>query len=152
MGKCCFFIGHRDTPPTIRPSLVNAVEQHIVAYGVARFIVGHYGDFDRMVANVLSEAKTRHRQIKVYLLTPYHPAERPVAVPHGFDGLYYPFEERVPPRLAIVRANQKMIDKCDFLIAYTVHPGNARNLVDYARKKEKQGIIQVENLADLVLL
>ena len=45
MGKTCFFIGHRDTPDTIFPQLVDEVERHISAHGVDTFVVGHYGRF-----------------------------------------------------------------------------------------------------------
>ena len=46
----CFFIGHRDTPDSIYPDLLRAVEEHITKYGVTEFIVGHYGSFDFLAA------------------------------------------------------------------------------------------------------
>ena len=80
------------------------------------------------------------------LLAPYHPAERPIDMPPGFDGIFYPpGMESVPRRYAIVRANRYMIDHMDYLIAYAWHPAsNTRNLLDYAQKRE----IPVRNLAD----
>ena len=39
----CFFIGHRDTGESVRPALVQAVEQHITECGITDFVVGHYG-------------------------------------------------------------------------------------------------------------
>ena len=85
------------------------------------------------------------------MLIPYHPAERPVETPPGFDGTFYPpGMESVPRRYAIVRANRYMVDHADFLIAYAWHPAsNARELVEYAEKKIGKGIIQVMNLAPL---
>ena len=44
--KTCFFIGHRDTPESVRPLLDETVERHIAEYGVTDFVVGHYGRFD----------------------------------------------------------------------------------------------------------
>ena len=45
------------------------------------------------------------------MLIPYHPAERPVETPPGFDGTFYPPGiESVPRRYAIVRANRYMVD------------------------------------------
>ena len=35
----CFFIGHRDTPPSILHKLREAVERHITEYGVEEFVV-----------------------------------------------------------------------------------------------------------------
>ena len=102
-GKSCFFIGHRETSEEVYPELYAAVEQHIVEYGVTEFIVGHYGGFDRLAAKAVIEAKKTHPGVVLTLLLPYHPAERPVAPPEGFDGTYYPpGMERVPRRVAIV--------------------------------------------------
>ena len=133
--KSCFFIGHREASEAIYAELRAAVEQHIVEFGVTEFIVGHYGGFDRLAARAVIEAKKTHPEVTLTLLLPYHPAERPMATPEGFDGTYYPPDmERVPRRLAIVRANRYMVDHVEYLIAYAWHPGsNARNLVDYAR-------------------
>ena len=123
--KSCFFIGHREASEEIYPVLYAAVEQHIVEYGVTEFFVGHYGGFDRLAA----------------LLLPYHPAERPISTPDGFDSTFYPpGMESVPRKIAIVRANRYVVDHVDYLIAYAWHPAsNARELVEYARRREKNG-------------
>ena len=147
MGHTCFFIGHRETSDSIFPALVQAVERHVTEYGVTEFIVGHYGNFDRLAARAVLKAKERHPQVTLFLLLPYHPADRPIPAPEGFDGTFYPpGMERVPKRAAIVRANRYMADHCDFLIAYAWHPAiNARELVDYAQAR---GTVQVDNLWD----
>lgn len=49
--KSCFFIGHRGSSCSLLPLLDSAVEQHITEFGVEEFIVGGYGNFDRMVTN-----------------------------------------------------------------------------------------------------
>lgn len=145
--KSCFFIGHREAPDTIFPALVDAVEHHIVNIGVTEFIVGNYGAFDRMAARALAGAKSRHPEISVLLLTPYHPAQRPVEAPPGFDGIFYPpGMETVPYRLCVVRANRYMIDHVDCLISYVWHPAsNAQKILEYAGKKK----VAVMNLGDL---
>lgn len=76
-GKSCFFIGHREASEEIYPALYAAVEQHILEYGVTEFIVGHYGGFDRLAASAVKEAKRFYPEVKLILLLPYHPAERP---------------------------------------------------------------------------
>lgn len=81
----CFFIGHRDAPRTLRPRIREAVEQHIVQYGVTRFLVGHYGLFDAMAAGAVIKAKEEHPNITLEMLIPYHPAECPIDLPEGFD-------------------------------------------------------------------
>lgn len=145
----CFFIGHRDAPPFLRLKIQEAVSQHIVRYGVTRFLVGHYGLFDGMAATAVIEEKEKHPNIILEMLIPYHPAERSVALPEGFDSLYYPFSgESVPRRLAIVRANHAAVQQSQYLIAYARYPGNARNLLQYALGRQAYGKIQVLNLAE----
>ena len=150
-GKSCFFIGHRETPDNVLPILQEAVNKHIEDDGVTEFIVGHYGNFDYLAVKAVTAAKQLHPDITLSLLIPYHPAERPIKKPKGFDNTYYPpGMEYVPRKLAIVRANRYMVDHVDFLIAYAWHPAsNARELVEYAEKKMEKGVIQVTNLASL---
>ena len=139
-GKSCFFIGHREASEEIYPALYAMVEQHIVEYRVREFIVGHYGGFDRLAASAVREAKRCHPDVRLVLLLPYHPAERPVQTPAGFDGTFYPSGmEGVPRKVAIVRANRYVVDHVDYLIAYAWHPAsNARELVRYAQKHGKR--------------
>ena len=149
-GKSCFFIGHRETSERIYPALCAAVEEHIIHKDVTEFVVGHYGGFDKQAARAVKAAKQNHPEIELILLLPYHPAECPVPVPDDFDGTYYPpGMEHVPRRVAIVRANRYMVDHADFLIAYAWHPAsNARELLEYARKRESKGLIQVTALSN----
>ena len=145
MSKTCFFIGHRDAPDSLMPELVSLVERHISEYGVEEFTVGRYGRFDHMAADAVLEAKAHHPGVRLIYLRPYHPAERNLETPKGFDGSFYPFTtECVPRRLAIVHANRYMVDNADLLIAYAWHPAsNARDLVEYARRREKTGQIHI---------
>ncbi len=145
MGKRCFLIGHRDAGRELLPALVEAVELHITQYGVTEFFVGHFGAFDTLAGQAVAQVKTKYPQVGLAMLLPYHPAERPVTLPDGFDGSFYPFEDRTPRRYAIVKANQYMVNHVDFLIAYVWHPAsNSRNLVEYA---ERRGI-PVTNLGE----
>ena len=143
--KSCFFIGHREASPEVFPALTEAIEQHITEYGVTEFIVGHYGGFDHMAAKAVIAAKKQHPEITLSMLIPYHPAERPMELPQGFDNTFYPpGMEKVPRRLAIIRANRYMVDHVDYLIAYAWHSaGNARNLMEYAKKREQRNLISV---------
>lgn len=150
MEKTCFFIGHRDAPDSLAPELDALVERHITEYGVGEFVVGRYGGFDALAASAVKRAKARRPDVRLVCLRPYHPAERPEKTPSGFDGSFYPpGMERVPRKLAIVRANRYMVDNSDFLIAYAWHPGNARELVEYAQRREWRGLLRVEVLGQL---
>lgn len=147
MGKSCFFIGHRDADSDILLQLEKEVERHICELGVTEFIVGGYGAFDRLAARAVISAKAVHPEIVLMLLLPYHPAERSVNLPMGFDGSFYPPNmERVPRRFSIVRANRYMVDNVDYLIAYAWRPGsNAKALIDYAESKS----VAIMNIAIL---
>lgn len=149
--KTCFFIGHREAPDSLLPILDAEVERHITEYGVTDFVVGGYGRFDTLAAQCVKVAKKRHPGITLTLLLPYHPYDRPKPTPSGFDSAFYPpGMETVPKRLAIVQANRHMVDHSQFLIAYAWHPAsNARNLVEYARKRENHGLIKVTVLAKM---
>lgn len=144
-GKSCFFIGHREASNKLLPILRQTVEKHISEYGVTEFIVGGYGGFDHLASKAVISLKQQYPQITLSLLIPYHPAERPIESLPGFDNTYYPpGMEKVPRKLAIVRANRYMVDHVDYLIAYAWHPAsNARDLVEYARKLETKGRISV---------
>ena len=130
----CFFIGHRDAPSDLYPSILSAVEEHIVQYGVTEFLVVQYVAFDRMAAKAVIQLKEKYPEVKLTLLLPYHPGERKVELPDGFDGSLYPEgQETVPKRLAIVRANQYAVKHSGYLIAYAWQPGsNARKVVEGA--------------------
>ena len=80
MGSC-FFIGHRETPDRVYPTLLETIERHITEYGVSEFVVGRYGNFDRLVIWALSQAKRAHPDITLMLMTPYYPVNRKVDLP-----------------------------------------------------------------------
>lgn len=148
----CFFIGHREAGEGLLPTLTAAVERHITEYGVTSFMVGRYGNFDKLAARAVIDAKKRHPEVTLTLLLPYHPFDRPIPTPEGFDDTFYPPDmETVPKRVAIVRVNRYMMENSSHLIAYAWHPAsNARELVEYAQAREKKGKIHVENLAEKV--
>ena len=97
--KSCFLIGHRDTPESIYPLLLNTVDFAATVLGIKEFIVGHYGLFDHMAAKAVLTLRRSDPELSLFLLLPYHPAERPIQAPTGFDGTFYPpGMESVPRR------------------------------------------------------
>ena len=146
----CFFIGHRNAPQELWPRLKETVERHITEYGVTDFVVGRYGRFDDMAAGAVRAAKKRHGTVTLTLLLPYYPFGGSFCVKE-FDGTLYPQEiESVPKPAAIVRANRYMVEMSDFLICYYKKlAGGTRDIVEFARRREKNGLIRVTNLADL---
>ena len=62
-------------------------------------------------------------------------------------GFYPSGMECVPKPCAIARANEYMIQNCHYLICYSRgYVGNIRKLVNMALKRERQGMIKIENL------
>lgn len=146
--KSCFLFGHRDSPYDIQSDIEAAVERQYLTYGIRQYYVGGYGAFDSMAASAVKRVKKRYSDISLYLLLPYHPAERPIETPEGFDGTFYPPLENVPRRYTIVRANRYMIETCDSIICYVNHIGNTRMLWEYAQRRAKKGELFIENLAE----
>lgn len=141
--KLCFFMGHRDAPEALFPALEAEVERHITALGVTAFVVGHYGQFDRLAARAVRQAKKRHPQVSLTLLLPTLPGVQSAPIPRGFDGVFCPpgLEGSGSP---ILRANRCMAGRCQYLIAYVRCPsGNAARLVDYVRPRQRRGDLTI---------
>ena len=148
--KSGFFIGHREADERLLPRLELTIERLIAEENVRYFYVGGYGGLDRIAAVAVKHAKQKYPDITLMLVLPYHPAERTVPTPNGFDGTYHPEGlENTPRRYAIVRTNQIMVDTCDSLVCY-VRQGasNSRNLLEYARRREEKSLIQIINIRE----
>ena len=152
MSECnsCFFMGHREADERLLPRLELTIERLIAEENVRYFYVGGYGGFDRIAAAAVKRAKQKYPDITLMLVLSYHPAERAVPAPDGFDGTYYPEGlENTPRRYAIVRTNQIMVDTCDWLVCYVCHgASNSRNLLEYAQQREAKGLMQIVNMGE----
>ena len=146
----CFFVGHRDAPEELRPLLAEAVERHVTEYGVTGFVTGHYGRFDAMAANTVRLLKKRYPVVTLTLLLPYHPLPGQKERFKDYDAAFFPPDmENVPKPFAIVRANEYMIRSRDYLICFDRGQiGKTRDFVELARKRERKGLIHIENLAE----
>lgn len=144
----CFFIGHREADERLLPRLELVINRLIIEENVRCFYVGGYGGFDQIAATAVKRAKKEYPDITLMLVLPYHPAERPIEKPLGYDGTYYPEGlEKTPRPFAIVKTNRIMVDTCDWLICYVRHgASNSRKLLEYARRRERKGLIQIKNV------
>ena len=150
-GKSCFFVGHREANERLLPRLELEIDRLIQEDNVRYFYVGGYGGFDRIAAAAVKHSKQKYPDITLMLVLPYHPAERAVPTPDGFDGTYYPEGlENTPRRYAIVRTNQIMVDTGNWLVCYVQHGvSNSRNLLEYAQRREEKGLIQIINIGEI---
>ncbi len=147
--KICFFTGHSNAPKSVYSALEDAVERHIVEYGVTQFRVGNYGDFDRMALQAVRDVKKRHACVSLCLVLPYWPeAGRILPDLEGIDRTLYPQElDDVPHPFAITRLNRLMVCDATHLIAYVNHSwGGAAKTLEYAQVRQRRGELTITNL------
>ena len=146
----CFFMGRREADERLLSRLELTIERLIVQENVRYFYVGVYGGFDRIAAAAVKYTKQKYPDTTLMRVLPYHPAERTVLTPIGFDGSYHPEGlENTPRKYEIVRTNKIMVDNCDWLVCYVYHgASNSRNLLEYAQRRKVKGLIQIVNIGE----
>lgn len=135
----CTFFGNRDAPQEIEPMLYQTITRLILEKGVTMFYVGNHGRFDRMVYHCLRRVKQKFTCIHYYVVLAY--------LPRGVkDSEYYQEEEtlypegleQVPYRVSIIKRNEWMIERSDFVVTYAAYTqGGAGIFQDLAEKKGK---------------
>ncbi len=140
--KSCTFFGHRYVSGKIEdvltPLLISLIENN-----VSVFYVGSQGDFDHIVIKSL---KTKYPYISYYIVLAYLPVTKNNYYIDYYENTLYPEGlESVPPKYAIVKRNQWMIQKSDYVIVYVNQSfSNAAKLKAFAEMKGKIVI----NIAD----
>ena len=138
----CSFFGHKDTPSSVYPRLVDTIKDLIMNHGVDGFFVGNQGSFDSMVLKALRELKQMYPHIYYNVVLAYMPGEK-----QGFN-FYEPTEtflpegiESVPRRFAISWGNKWMVRESQIVVCYITHSwGGAVQFVEYAEKQGKKTI------------
>ena len=139
---CCFF-GHRDAPDSIASHLEQILRQMIEANNITQFLVGHQGNFDRVVTRVLAKLQKEYPQIRCYIVLYRLPTKSSVEYP--LETLYPEEIATVPPLFGIDRRNRWMLGCSDMIVAYIKSElGHAST---YLRVAKKQGKSYV-NIAD----
>lgn len=135
------FCGHRDFQETgdIKARLTGILaalatqEETLICY------IGGYGAFDRFAAQCVKEAQKTANNIRNRLVVPYLTAamQKELKEREGFfDEVIYPALENVPPRFAILRRNEWMVEQADLVIGYITHNfGGASKTWQYASRK-----------------
>lgn len=130
------FCGHAEIAQTddVRNWLIRTVES-LILDGADIFYLGGYEAFDGLAAAVLRELKKTYRHIQIVLVLAYLNRNVNAA---GYDSTLYPELEEVPPRFAISKRNEKMVEMADVVIAYVTHNwGGAAKTLEYAKRKRK---------------
>lgn len=120
----------------ILPSLIEG--------GASVFYLGGYGDFDCLAAAAVKRQKAVYPHIESVLVLPYLNRTFDIS---AYDATTYPPLEKVPPRYAIVKRNQWMVNMSGVVISgVTSRCGGAAKTLDYAKRKQKV-IFQYPNQA-----
>ena len=132
----CFLFGSSTAPESCTESVLKAVEDCYTKHGIRTFVVGHYGNFDRIAAHALTLLKARHEDVNLLLLIPYHPSIRPVEPHQGFQTYYPDGQETAIPQFAITTANNKMIRECTVAVCYPHGVTNSRKMYEKVLKRK----------------
>ena len=145
----CCFAGHsvtydKSVKEKVREQVINLIEKE----NVKHFIVGKYGEFDRLCASLIRNLKTIYPDITIELLIPYITKEL-----NDYGDFYKERYDRIlmadiplstPARLRIIMANRYMTDLSSFLICHVTHScGGAAQTLEYASKKKNIKIINI---------
>ena len=122
----CTFFGHRDAPSKMEGAIRETIER-LISEGVTCFYVGNNGNFDSMV----------HRHIRYYVVLAYMPTEQSEFDVTDYTETIYPEGlENVPPRFAINKRNQWMVEKADVVVFYVKYStGGAAHAKKTAERK-----------------
>lgn len=144
----CTFFGHGDTPLSVKPQVENLIRTLIEKHGVNLFYVGNHGNFDKIVTQVLKELQTEY-SIEYYIILAYMPTKG--SLYKGDNTLYPDGLENVPPKYAIIKRNEWMINNSDIVVTYVRHDfGSAAKFKATAVKKNKQ-VFELFGKAELPL-
>ena len=137
--KTCTFFGHRDCPGSVKPYLRAALVELIERHGVEQFYVGRQGAFDRMALSVLRELAEKYPHICYAVVLERLPGTGGrLAVPRPDETIFPSGLESVPPRWAVLRRNEWMLKRADYVVTYVTHSwgGAARFAKKAARQKK----------------
>ncbi len=132
----CTFIGHKDTPWEVKGKVSSQIETLITKFGVDTFYVGSHGNFDRIVYDSLCQLEKKY-EIKVCVVLSYLNRK-----PEWYDLSKTVFPARldnVPPRYAINKRNQFMIEQSKYMICYV--DNTQTNAYAFAEMANKKGLL-----------
>ncbi len=147
------FLGHSFLPnqDAVFADVQKAILENTSKTEFVTFYCGGYGDFDNICASVCRMLKKLLPNTELVFVTPYITESYQERLNSFlkeklFDCITYPPLETVPPKFAIIKRNEWMINEADFIIAYVKHSfGGAYKSMHYAQRKKKRII----NLAEL---
>ena len=139
----CTFFGSRFVTEKIHDALTKEIVNLIENQGVRIFYVGHNGSFDRVVAetlyNLRSEYDFEFYVVLAYLSLTLKQKKEEEKIKKEYPTIYPEELTSVPYRYAIVKRNDWMLNKADFVITYVTDPfGNSQKFKEKAEQKGKK--------------
>lgn len=144
---CCFF-GHGTCPSDIRPKVKIQIERMMTEFDKVTLYVGDHGQFDKMVRGVMKELISEGKSVDYSVVLAYMPYQkRKFDAPNRYSDTICPDGiDNVPPRFAICKRNDWMIDNSDAVICYVVNRfGGAYTYTEKAKRKGKR-IISIADM------
>ena len=140
----CCFTGHSkiSAKDDVYEKLKSIIVKLIKEKNVCEFFVGNYGDFDALSAKAVREIKKDFSDVKLILVIPYLTAE----IENNKEYFYSHFDailiadipENTPERYRIIKCNQYMTDKSEYIVTYIRYStGGAIKTYQYAKRKNK---------------
>lgn len=137
------FVGHRDFIKTnnIEQNLLFLLEAFATKSEELYCYCGGYGNFDHFAARCVKHLQEYHSNIHSCLIIPYLTLkfqEQINIFQEYYDEIIYPPLENTPKKLAIIKRNEWMIDRCDIIISYIRRTwGGAAQTIQYAKQKQR---------------
>ena len=148
-NKICCFAGHRQIHDSNIKLKIKQKAITLIEKGTTIFLVGNYGNFDRYAASAIRSLKERYPFIQLHLVIPYLTNEI-ITNKKWYESrfehiLLADIPKHTPHQLKIVKGNEYLVNRCDYLIAYVMYSyGGAAKTMAYAKRKEH---ITIHNLA-----
>ena len=119
--------------------------ENLILQGASEFYLGGYGNFDILASQTLKELKNKYQNINLVLVIPYLNHKYDMAL---YDVSVYPPIENTPPRFAISKRNEWMVNNSDFVVSYVEYGwGGAAKTFNFANKKHKHIINLYESFS-----
>lgn len=140
----CTFAGHSDTIDSkeLRNKLYTICKNSIELHHITEFMVGNYGNFDRIASGVINLLKKEYPNIILSLVIPYLTSK----INNNKNWYYSNYDDIIiadiphntPIKYYIIESNRYMVNKSDVIICSINHKwGGAFKTYDYARKNNK---------------
>lgn len=131
----CAFFGHGDCYDMDKDKLRLAIEE-LISNGVDTFYVGNQGHFDSMVFENLLNLKSNYQHLCISVVLAYMPTKKSEYDPYLGYSIYPEGIELGPPRFAIERRNNWMVNQANYCLCYINHAwGGAYKFVYQAKRK-----------------